>query len=591
LARATFCYVLTKEEGVTTELHSRIVAARVSGSSLNALRRELVINRYQRMHETIAAYYEHCHSYSNQHRQFLRLGFFAQLYQGEGARHRFPDMPPLLSNPDAYFDHEPPSVQFMSELCQRWAERNAELSIRYAQQQVADLVCIDATFKVAKRIRASPSRMLWSMMDISTGCILNQQMLTHERHEDVLPMFRSYAARCRELGKPLPTRVCSDRGLMDANVINHDLAFPDAHINVDPWHFHQLFNKTLNKTTEVWKDVSKQFADAMYVTVKDSKGTEFGTHAEPGRIIAIVDALITHYSNCGSRATPCITQATKKWWAVQREAIVSRRICSHPAADSGSTVRMSSSALENYHKQLNKLLRIARCSEESMHGFLLQFMLRWNIDRRRAAELEFDWRIHDLQLLHRSFQACVRVISKPDAVALWHGHGFELPPQQMASSLGSAESPLPSSPVPTTAPVPSLSAASSSASSQTTSIISSFFNIFSSSSSSSSPLAAAVHSSAIASSLPEADDEHDGSASGKGHWASEATAHFLQLWAQHGYDWSYESFVTEWPAEEYGDVDKRRFQNKCSIEKRKKERLSEDGKGGAGKRQKVMRKR
>lgn len=66
LARATFCYVLTKEEGVTTELYSRIVAARVSGSSLNALRKELVENRYKRMYETIAAYYQHCELYSKQ---------------------------------------------------------------------------------------------------------------------------------------------------------------------------------------------------------------------------------------------------------------------------------------------------------------------------------------------------------------------------------------------------------------------------------------------------------------------------------------------------------------------------------------------
>ena len=427
-ARATFSYVLTREEGVTTELHSRIVAARVSGSSLNALRRELVSNRYTRMHETIAAYYEHCESYSKQQRGSL-LSYLGGGFSGHGARTAFPHLPPVLSNPAGYYDHEPPSVHFMSELCQRASESTSELCRSYTQQLTADRVCIDATFKVAKRISASPSRMLWSMMDISTGCLLHQQMLTHERHDDVLPMFQSYAARCRELGQPLPSRVCSDRGLMDANVINHELAFPDAHINVDIWHFHALFTKTLNKTSEVWKEVSKKFGNALYADSRDADGRAIHTHAEPDAIISAVDDLVAHFSNCGSRATACVTQATKKWWEAQREPIVVRRICSHPASDISSTVRVSSSPLENYHKQLNKLLRIARCNESSMHSFLLQFMLRWNIDRRRAAGLEFDWRIYDLQLLDRSFQACVRVIGRREAAALWHDRGFELPPR------------------------------------------------------------------------------------------------------------------------------------------------------------------
>jgi hypothetical protein len=42
---------------------------------------------------------------------------------------------------------------------------------------------------VAKRIRDSSVRLLWSMMDVSSQCILTQQFLTHESREDVLPML------------------------------------------------------------------------------------------------------------------------------------------------------------------------------------------------------------------------------------------------------------------------------------------------------------------------------------------------------------------------------------------------------------------
>jgi hypothetical protein len=59
-ASSLFQFVLSKQEGITMELHNRIVEARVAGSSLHALRRELVRNRYNRMYETIAAYYRHC---------------------------------------------------------------------------------------------------------------------------------------------------------------------------------------------------------------------------------------------------------------------------------------------------------------------------------------------------------------------------------------------------------------------------------------------------------------------------------------------------------------------------------------------------
>src|ERR1700710_2108988 len=59
-ARLSFQFVLTEEEGVTTELFNRIVSARMSGSSLTQLRRELMTNRYDRMYRTILSYYRHC---------------------------------------------------------------------------------------------------------------------------------------------------------------------------------------------------------------------------------------------------------------------------------------------------------------------------------------------------------------------------------------------------------------------------------------------------------------------------------------------------------------------------------------------------
>jgi hypothetical protein len=59
-ASSLFRFVLSKQEGVTMEVHNRIVEARVAGHSLNALRRELVRNRYTRMYDTITAYYQHC---------------------------------------------------------------------------------------------------------------------------------------------------------------------------------------------------------------------------------------------------------------------------------------------------------------------------------------------------------------------------------------------------------------------------------------------------------------------------------------------------------------------------------------------------
>jgi hypothetical protein len=425
--RSAFRFVLKKEEGVTLELHRRIVAARVSGSSLNALRRELLENRHVKMMETIAAYYQHCEQYIKKQetslRSYLTVG-------GKGETPSFPPMPPDLHNPSAYFDWEPPTVSFLSDLAQEYCSERETLWTRHTQQLTADRVCIDATFKVAKKIQKSGMRLLWSLMDVETSCILHQQMLTHEKHADVLPMLESYAARCREMEVALPTRVCSDRGLMDCNIINDPAAFPNAHINVDPWHFHALFTKTLNKVHPLWKEAAQKFKEAMYVDVELQDGRMSRTHADPQHILTKVEDLLNFYSLPGTSKIPCVTASTKAWWDAQKSRVRENRICSQPTiADDASPIRMASSPLENFHKQLNRLVRLARCSEASMHGFLLHFLFRWNVDRRRAAGKERDWKTYDFILLDNAFTSCVRAVGKAEAMTIWDG-GFSLPPEK-----------------------------------------------------------------------------------------------------------------------------------------------------------------
>jgi hypothetical protein len=64
--------------------------------------------------------------------------------------------------------------------------------------------------------------------------------------------------------------------------------------------------------------------------------------------------------------------------------------------------------------------------EATMHGFLLHFMFRWNVDRRRSCGKERDWHVYDFLLLDGAYQACVRVVGYGDAALLWEG-GFVLP--------------------------------------------------------------------------------------------------------------------------------------------------------------------
>ena len=180
-AQEQFRFVLSKEEGVTQELEARIVDARLSGSSLNALRRELQHNRYNRMYAAMGAYYRHCEEYHLQRAPNGGWGGALTAVMDRGAPAPIDDFPPVLHNPAAYFDHPAPSTIFMSEVLQRHARSNSVLWTTYMQQLTADRICVDATFKVAKGLTSSASRLLYSMMDMDSGCVLHQQMQEEDK--------------------------------------------------------------------------------------------------------------------------------------------------------------------------------------------------------------------------------------------------------------------------------------------------------------------------------------------------------------------------------------------------------------------------
>ena len=219
-------FYTTANTGVTNQLLRRIQSARAANNtSLKSLYKEMRELRYERMYTAITDYYYHCDWYKQQR---CRDTVFEPL-------------PPVINNPSGYYDHEPIRVVTMSELYNEWCDDNLTIWTNYTQQLTADQVRIDSSHKVPKRVRDNAFTRLWSMVDIETGVILQQQMLTSETNADILPMLKQHVARCTSLGKPLPFRVCSDRGLMDENLMKHVDAFPAAHINVDPWHFQQLF--------------------------------------------------------------------------------------------------------------------------------------------------------------------------------------------------------------------------------------------------------------------------------------------------------------------------------------------------------------
>ena len=246
----------------------------------------------------------------------------------------------------------------------------------------------------------------------------------HSR-EDVVALLSEYGRCCRRLGKSLPTRVCTDHGARDLSLIHSSDAFPDAHVNVDTWHFLERFRKTLNKTSVLCNEVHREFSRALYTEYTDADGKVHNTHAEPQDVIAKVDRLISKYSNPGSSAKSVITKQTVTWWDKQRDAIVHDRICSHPAvaadASDGQLLPFSvaTSALENYHRQLNRKLQVARCSKDSMHSLLMFMMFCWNLDRLRAVGEAKNWGTFDLLLVEGALQSSIRAFGTARTAELW----------------------------------------------------------------------------------------------------------------------------------------------------------------------------
>ena len=406
-ARAAFKFVLSGHEGVTSELHTLIINSRMNGSSFQSLYEQLLQNRYNRLYRTIAAYYRHQEDY----RATRYRSPFRSWMPGFGTAEEDSDilpMLPILHNRDGYFDHLPLSKQTISTMYRDYCHDYIPSWSLYTQQLTADLVSLDATFKIAFKLQNSSLTRLWTLIDIQTGCILHLQMLTHETHNDILPMLISYRARCEALKRPLPARVCSDRGVMDAAVLQDPRAFPDAHINVDNWHFVQLFAKTLNKKNPLFKEAKQAFSNALYQSLPNEDRQQVRTHAEPTAIIKAVTQIIDDYSHSGSQDA-VITNDTHMWWNKQTGPIINKRICSNPRASSTAMPTVSSSFQENYHRQLNRRIKVVKMGEDTMHGFLLHHMYRWNIARRRKAQKEHDWHTYDLDLVHEAFDAVVRV--------------------------------------------------------------------------------------------------------------------------------------------------------------------------------------
>ncbi len=89
--QAQFTYFLTDEEGVTTDLLHWIQRARVSGSSLKALRQCMVEARYDRLHTTIVKYYQHC----KEHKAYVMAGIAKLLNFGVGTEESYDILAPV----------------------------------------------------------------------------------------------------------------------------------------------------------------------------------------------------------------------------------------------------------------------------------------------------------------------------------------------------------------------------------------------------------------------------------------------------------------------------------------------------------------
>ena len=406
-----YTFHTTHAAGVTLDLLQHIVASRTTGQSLNKLQQFIRELRYERMHNTIVDYYNHCKTYQH----------ICSDYQPT-------PLPPILHNAAGYYDHEPLSVHTMAEIYTDWCKLYEQQWKAYTQQLTADYVSIDSSHKIPKRVKGNAFTKLWSMADISTGVILQQQMLTNEANADIQPMLYQHVARCASLGKNTPSRVCTDRGVLDAKLIGQSM--PDAHVNVDPWHFQQLFLKTLDRRSELDKACYREFCDALYSCVNNQWGipTADYTHAEPEQIIDRIDCIIKRYSIQSSGTVP-VTIETREWWANQKSDIQNKRILSNPITHSNqhSIARVSSSAQENYHRQINKVTTNAKFGQQRMHYFLQHFNHRWNVSRRRQCHQEHNFVTYNNSIVDESFTITKAVSGYECAIQLWDNKTWILP--------------------------------------------------------------------------------------------------------------------------------------------------------------------
>lgn len=419
IVRDSFEYVFDSQDGVTLELHSLIEQARMSCTSFTSLRKRLIENRHNKMYQHIKSYNDHCLHYL--HQSQARRAFVSSINGDHNNQVAgdivFECLEPIIENKNGYYDSLPPVEATLSKVWIKWCDIQEPIHRLYAAQHTADEICVDSSGKAASKINCDDKKKLYSISNLRTGVLLHQQMLSSESHDSIRPMHSQYVARCSELNKPLPTRIVSDRGLTDSNLF-HEM-FPEAHINTDKYHFIQLFFATLNKSSPLIKDVKSAFSCALYVPGLIKDGKTLNSHAEPSLIIERVDSLIDFYSQ---GENPCITEQTKVWWAAQLPAITQNRVLSNPP-NSGLLLTVSCGALENFHRQLNRLTRGLRFTEDMMRAFLSQLMYQWNIDREREAGLIHNWYSYNHSLLSICYESSCLLYGETKANEIWKG-GF-----------------------------------------------------------------------------------------------------------------------------------------------------------------------
>lgn len=412
IVRRKFKYVFVDRSIVTNELHDMIADCRLNGMSFTALHKQLTRNRYNLLYQSIGSYHEHCHEHIQQ------VSARNKLTGVKDVKIEFDVFAPILTNEFGYHDHDAPSVEVISKFYTSGCNKKSDFWTIHGQQNTSVEVVMDANVKIGTKLHLSDFIKLLSLMDNRTGVILHQQMIKHESHKDIAPIISQYVSRSVELGKPLPTRVCTDRPLMDSVLLNSPGAFHHAHLTTDLFHFLRLLYKTLDSSHSSYKKVKRFLSRAMYVKGKVVNGKRKRHHANPQTIVKNVAAVFKKYPI----GTSCITNSTVSWWNDQLPAIEKYRVISNPAntkPEEFSTI--STGRLEGMHSHLLRYTRYIKFTEETLNPFLMQFMFRWNIDRKCDAELAHDWRTYDLELVMLCYEGARLLHGQDTADDVWHG--------------------------------------------------------------------------------------------------------------------------------------------------------------------------